>query len=189
MTTSSELLLVSYGRYSTDVQDSIADQLAMNDETAIELEGQIVATVTDEGISRSIFDRPGLMGTLKYIEQHPEVGGLIVPQTDRLIGDLRQHFHVFQALDSAGVDLYSYDGKEDYADEDYIGRLEEKSVQAAQEVRRTRKRVRKSLRMKNRTGRFTTRPPFGLRMKPLTDPSTGEPLPPGATLITAAGRP
>lgn len=176
--------LVSYARYSTDAQSSIADQLAMNADTAGDVGGEIVATFTDAAVSRSKRRRPGLDDMLAYVEtNHPD--GVVVPQLDRLIGDLAQHVELLARFEVLGLRLFTYDGEVDYLDEDAIGDVEQSSVAASAEVRRARKRTRKALKAKNRAGRYTTRPPFGLRMKPLLDPATGAELPRGATLVVA----
>ena len=49
---------VAYERFSTDNQSSTKEQMAVNEEIAEEAGGSIVMHFTDEGIPRSLSDRP-----------------------------------------------------------------------------------------------------------------------------------
>ena len=180
-------LAIDYARYSRDTQDSVQDQHDMNDESALDIGVKIVARFDDEAISRTVQDREGLTAALEYLEAHREVQALLIPALDRLIGGLDQHVTIFRALKRLRVRLY-IDGEHlDYSDEEELTKAEQASLNSVAEVRRGRKRVRKALRVKNRNGRYTSRPPFGLRMKPLVG-ADGRELPAGAVLLDAKGR-
>jgi DNA invertase Pin-like site-specific DNA recombinase len=180
-------LAIGYGRYSRDTQDSLEDQHAMNEESALDIGVKIVERFGDEAVSRTVQDRAELMKALAYLETHRDVRVLLIPALDRLIGGLDQHVTIFRTLKRLKVRLY-IDGEHlDYTNEEALTQAEQASLNSVAEVRRGRKRVRKALRVKNRNGRYTSRPPFGLRMKPLVGPD-GRELPPGAVLLDEKGR-
>lgn len=172
---------------SQDTQASLPEQHDMNAETADDLQATVIGSFEDDAVSRSIGDRPGLSSMLRFLDDHPEVNCVIIPQWDRLVGGLDQHTSIVNRLRFGGLALHTYDREVDYTDDDQLTELERSTTSSVEEVRRVRKRVRRALRSKVRSGLYASRPPFGLTMKPVLTPD-GKPVPEGQVLLDDRGR-
>lgn len=72
-------------RCSTDQQEhSTADQLAEIRAWCSAQGLRLVRVFEDEGVSGSVLDRPGLLALLRYVEDHPEGGTLVLWRRNRL---------------------------------------------------------------------------------------------------------
>jgi DNA invertase Pin-like site-specific DNA recombinase len=184
-----EELAAEYTRFSTLDQGSTAEQKAINHEIAAEEGIKIVASFKDEGLSRSLAERPGLMEVFQYFEANPQVGFLIVNELERLTAGVGQRQAITALCKRLGITIVTEDmGRIDPHDEDKMFEADQRAVAAKGEVLKVRRRVRRNLRAKVRAGSTVAlRPPYGIRMKPLVLPD-GTVLPSGVAMLDGAGR-
>lgn len=183
-----EQLAVDYSRFSTELQGSIAEQQGTNDEVAEEERLKILARFQDEGVSRSLSDRHGLRDLFAYLEQHSEVGFIVVNELERLTAGIHQRGEIVRLCKRLRITIVTEDiGRIDPFDEDKMQEADERAVRAAGEVLKIRRRTRRSLRQKVMAGTIAMRPAYGTRMKPLLG-LDGEPLPSGMRVVDGNGR-
>lgn len=80
----SSRLGVGYTRYSTEEQGSTAEQRAINEMIAADHGVTLLETFTDEGVSRTLADRPGLRELFDCLEARREVRFLVVNELERI---------------------------------------------------------------------------------------------------------
>lgn len=178
-----------YTRYSTEEQGSTAEQKAINAELADENDIELVASFSDEGLSRSLSDRPGLVDLFQYLEAHPDVQFVIVNELERLTAGIEQRHQVVSLCKRLNVAIVTEDiGVINPHDEDKMHEADQRAVTAKGEVLKVRRRTRRSLRakVKSRTS-VVMRPAYGVRMVPLVTPD-GIELPSGMAMIDASGK-
>lgn len=182
-------LAVGYTRYSTEEQGSTPEQVGINDEIAADEAVEIVHTFSDEGVSRTMSDRPGLTAMFAYLEAHPEVGFIIVNELERMTAGIGQRQAITSLCKRLRVTIITEDmGAIDPHDEDKMHEADQRAVAAKGEVLKVRRRTRRNLRAKVRSGTIVAmRPCFGVQMKPLVTPS-GEVLPSGVRMLDSEGR-
>lgn len=180
---------VSYTRYSTEDQGSTADQQGINEEIADEHEIAIVASFHDEGLSRSLNERPGLIDVFDYLETHPEVRYLHVNELERMTAGIDQRAQVTRLCKRLGITIVTEDmGMIDPHDEDKMHEADERAIRSKGEVLKIRRRVKRTLRQKVRNGSAVImRPPYGVRMVPLVT-EDGIELPSGVSMIDSNGK-
>lgn len=161
-------LAVSYARFSTDKQESTTEQFGINDDIGEDEGIEVVEHFKDEGVSRSVGDRPGLLAMLAYLEAHPEVGYIIVNELERLTSGIEQRAEITRLCQRLDITIVTEDmGQIDPFDETKMLEADQRSVASKQEVVKVSRRTRRNLRKKVQGGRMAFRPPFGVRMKPL----------------------
>jgi DNA invertase Pin-like site-specific DNA recombinase len=181
-------LAVDYSRFSTEAQSSIPEQQGINDELAIDEAVTIVKRFTDEGVSRSLRERPGLQEMFAYLEETPEVGFIIVNELERLTAGVSQRDDVVRLCKRLHLTLVTEDmGRIDPHDDEKMQQADERAVKAAAEVLKIRRRTRRNLRQKVLLGTVAMRPAFGVRMTPIIG-LDGQPLPPGTHLRDVRGK-
>lgn len=180
---------VSYTRYSTEEQGSTADQLAINDELADEDGIVLVARFEDEGLSRSLSERQGLVAMFDYIQSHPNVRYIIVNELERLTAGVGQRAEVVRLCKKHDVTIVTEDiGTIDPWDDEKMQEADERAVRSQGEVLKIRRRTKRSLRARARNKTSVIfRPPYGVRMVPLVL-DDGTVLPSGASMIDASGK-
>ncbi|MCU1621311.1 MAG: recombinase [Frankiales bacterium] len=178
---------VGYARFSTDKQESTDEQHAINDELAAEAGIKIVARFADEAQSRSKRRRPAFLKMLAYLEQHHDVGWVVVAVTDRLTGDLAQAVAWADFAEDHDVRLKTRAGDVMPLNAAHQVNAAHEAVAAYAEVVKMRERTRSQMRAKVRAGTVAMRPCFGVRSKPLFM-ADGSPLPEGAVLVDEKGR-
>lgn len=176
---------VGYTRYSTDKQGSTTEQLATNEELALEDDVTLLKQFSDEGLSRTINDRPGLMDMFAFIEAHPEVGYIIVNELERLTYGISQRAEVTKICKRLGITIIEDVGSIDPHDEEAMHKADERAITSQGEVLKIRRRVRRNLKVKVKNGTIVMRPPYGTRMKPLVMPD-GTVLPSGVSMLDNA---
>lgn len=184
---------VGYTRYSTENQGSTAEQVAINEEVAAEEDVTLVRHFKDEGISRSISDRPGLRELFAYLEDHPEVGFLVVNELERMTAGVNQRQEIIRICKRLRITVVTEDmGCIDPHDEDKMHEADQRAVAAKGEVLKVRRRTRRNLRQKIRSKNVVAmRPPYGVRMKPLVmknPDGTETELPSGMSMLDSQGR-
>jgi DNA invertase Pin-like site-specific DNA recombinase len=183
-----ERLGISYARYSTDRQGSIPEQEAVNGEVAAEAGVRLVAWFSDAAVSRSLADREGLAEAFAYLEANREVRFVVVNELERLTAGVAQRAKVVELCKRLGVTIVTEDlGAIDPYDDEAMFEADQRAVAGHGEVLKVRRRTRRALKAKVRSGVVQMRPPFGVRMKPVLGPD-GQPLPPGTRLVDAGGR-
>jgi DNA invertase Pin-like site-specific DNA recombinase len=181
-------LAVDYSRFSTEAQSSVPEQQGINDELAIDEELTIVKRFTDEGLSRSLRERPGLQEMFAYLEQTPEVGFIVVNELERLTAGVSQRDEVIRICKRLHLTLVTEDmGRIDPHDDEKMQQADERAVKAAAEVLKIRRRTRRNLRQKVINGVVAMRPAYGTRMVPIVGPD-GQPLPAGTHLRDVRGK-
>lgn len=180
---------ISYTRYSTEEQGSTADQQGVNEELADEHGIEIVASFHDEGLSRTLNERPGLLDGFDFLETHPKVRFIIVNELERMTAGIDQRAQVTRLSKRLGITIVTEDmGMIDPHDEEKMHEADERAVRSKAEVLKIRRRVRRSLRQKVRNGSSVImRPPYGVRMVPLVT-DDGVTLPSGMTMIDSNGK-
>ena len=160
---------MGYTRYSTEEQGSTAEQRAINEAIAADHGVALLATFTDEGVSRTLADRPGLREVFDYLEANREVRFLVVNELERITAGVGQRQQITSVCKRLGVTLVTEDvGLIDPHDEDAMYDADVRAVNAKGEVLKVRRRTRRNLRAKVISGSTVAmRPPFGVRMKPL----------------------
>ena len=160
---------VGYTRYSTDEQGSTTEQRAINEAIAADHGISLLATFTDEGVSRTLADRPGLREVFGYLEANREVRFLIVNELERITAGVGQRQEITSLCKRLGITLVTEDvGLIDPHDEDAMHDADLRAVNAKGEVLKVRRRTRRNLRAKVINGSTVAmRPPYGVRMKPL----------------------
>ena len=181
---------IAYARFSTQKQGSIAEQNAVNAEVAaahgVRIEGD--AWFEDAGVSRSLSDRDGLMAGFRYLEEHREVRFIVVNELERLTAGVAQRAKVVELCKRLGITILTEDiGAIDPFDEDKMLEADQRAVSGHGEVLKIRRRTRRSLKAKVRSGTVAMRPAFGTRMKPLLG-ANGEELPAGTRLVDSQGK-
>ncbi len=173
---------VAYARFSTDRQSSVEDQHRLNQTLAQEWGVRLLAHFSDEAQSRSLSERRGLTGLLEFVREHREVGFIVVNELERITGDLRQRVVLSDICQELDVAILTEDGKVDPFDEEHQQGADERAVGASAEVRKVRKRTRRSMKAKVVAGTVMMRPAFGTRMKPVLGPD-GQPVPRGMRVV------
>ena len=160
---------VGYTRYSTDEQGSTAEQRAINGAVASEHGIVLVDSFADEGVSRSLADRPGLLELVDYLETNLDVRYLVVNELERLTAGVGQRQQITTVCKRLGITLVTEDmGLIDPHDEDAMYDADVRAVNAKGEVLKVRRRTRRNLRAKVAAGSTVAmRPAYGVRMKPL----------------------
>lgn len=160
---------VGYTRYSTEEQGSTAEQRAINDMIAADHGVTLLETFTDEGVSRTLADRPGLREVFDYLEAHRDVRFLVVNELERITAGVGQRQKITSFCKRLGITLVTEDvGLIDPHDEDAMYDADVRAVNAKGEVLKVRRRTRRNLRAKVVAGSTVAmRPPYGVRMKPL----------------------
>ena len=183
-----ERLGISYARYSTDRQGSIPEQEAVNAEVAADAGVRLVAWFSDAAVSRSLSDRPGLQDAFAYLEEHREVRFVVANELERLTAGVAQRAKVVELCKRLGVTIVTEDlGAIDPFDDEAMFEADQRAVAGHGEVLKVRRRTRRALKAKVRSGVVQMRPPFGVRMKPVLG-ADGQPLPPGTRLVDAGGK-
>lgn len=165
----SSRLGVGYTRYSTEEQGSTAEQRAINEMIAADHGVTLLETFTDEGVSRTLADRPGLRELFDCLEARREVRVLVVNELERITAGVGQRQQITSLCKRLGITLVTEDvGLIDPHDEDAMYDADVRAVNAKGEVLKVRRRTRRNLRAKVVAGSTVAmRPPFGVRMKPL----------------------
>jgi len=160
---------VGYTRYSTEEQGSTAEQVAINEMIAADHGVRLLETFTDEGVSRTLADRPGLQELFDYLEANRQVRFLVVNELERITAGVGQRQKITSLCKRLGITLVTEDsGLIDPHDEDAMYDADVRAVNAKGEVLKVRRRTRRNLRAKVVAGSTVAmRPPFGVRMKPL----------------------
>lgn len=160
---------IGYTRYSTEEQGSTVEQRAINEGIAAEHGITLLETFTDEGVSRTLADRPGLRDVFDYLEANRDVRYLVVNELERITAGVGQRQRITSLCKRLGVTLVTEDiGLIDPHDEDAMYDADVRAVNAKGEVLKVRRRTRRNLRAKVVSGSTVAmRPPFGVRMKPL----------------------
>lgn len=160
---------MGYTRYSTEDQGSTAEQRAINEAIGADHGVTLLATFTDEGVSRTLADRPGLREVFDYLEANREVRFLVVNELERITAGVGQRQQITALCKRLGITLVTEDvGLIDPHDEDAMYDADVRAVNAKGEVLKVRRRTRRNLRAKVVNGSTVAmRPPFGVRMKPL----------------------
>lgn len=183
-----EQLGVTYSRFSSEKQGSIAEQDGINDDVADDEGVRIVARFADEGLSRSLAERPDLMKLFAHLESHPEVGFIVINELERLTAGLGQRMKVIELCQRLRVTILTEDiGRIDPFDEMKMAEADQRALTANMEVLKIRRRTKRNLRQKVIAGTVAMRPAFGTRMKPLVAPD-GTVLPSGARLLGENGK-
>ena len=178
---------VGYSRFSTPKQGSIADQRARNDELAAENGVVLVARFADEGVSRELADRQDLQRLFDYLEEHAEVGFIVVNELERMTAGVGQRDVVARLCKRLRVTILEDQGAIDPFDEQAMHEADQRAVLASGEVLKGRRRTRRSLRQRVLAGTVAMRPAYGTRMKALLAPD-GTELPHGARMLDATGK-
>lgn len=159
------VLGLAYERFSTDNQSSTEEQMAVNEELAEDEGVTIVHHFDDEGIPRSLSDRPGLLAMFDYVEEHSEIRFIVVNELERLTAGISQRAKVTSMCKRLGITLLTEDmGLIDPHDEDKMHEADQRAVASAGEVLKIRRRTRRMLRQKARRGVSILRPPYGTQM-------------------------
>ncbi|WP_344113126.1 recombinase family protein [Nocardioides humi] len=168
-TSTAPRLGVGYTRYSTEEQGSTAEQRAINEMIAADHGITVLETFTDEGVSRTLADRPGLQELFDHLESHREVRFLVVNELERITAGVGQRQKITSLCKRLGITLVTEDvGLIDPRDEDAMYDADVRAVNAKGEVLKVRRRTRRNLRAKVVAGSTVAmRPPYGVRMKPL----------------------
>lgn len=180
---------ISYTRYSTEEQGSTPEQQGINEELAAEDEIGVVASFHDEGLSRSLSERPDLMSAFEYLETHRNVRYLIVNELERLTAGIGQRQKIAALCKRLGVTIVTEDmGAIDPHDDEKMHIADRRAVDSEGELLKVRRRTKRSLRSRVRSGRSVVmRPCYGIRMVPLVTPD-GIELPSGVAMIDGSGR-
>ncbi len=102
--------IIGYCRISTDNQKeegTIEIQQKALIEYAKVNRHELLEVFSDEGISGGLENRPGLSELFDYLEEHPEVDGVLIFKLDRLARDLYIQEHLIKKLEELGKKLYS----------------------------------------------------------------------------------
>jgi site-specific DNA recombinase len=160
---------VGYTRYSTDEQGSTAEQMAINEGIAADHGIVLKETFTDEGVSRTLADRPGLRKLFDYLEANRDVRFLVVNELERITAGVGQRQQITALCKRLGITLATEDvGLVDPHDEEAMYDADVRAVNAKGEVLKVRRRTRRNLRAKVVSGSTVAmRPAYGVRMKPL----------------------
>ena len=180
---------VQYTRFSTLQQGSTAQQKSTNEDTAL-LDGvSIVKHFQDEGLSRTIHDRPGLLEMFDYLGEHPEIDHIVVNELERLTCGLSQRQDVARLCRRHGITILTEDiGSIDPRNDQKMNEADERAVKSHAEVIKVARRTRRALRAKVKDeGTVVIRPPYGIRNKPVIGPD-GQELPPGTVLLNERGK-
>ncbi len=160
---------MGYTRYSTEEQGSTVEQRAINEAVAADHGITLQATFTDEGVSRTLTDRPGLREVFDYLEANRDVRYLVVNELERITAGVGQRQQITAVCKRLGITLVTEDvGLIDPHDEDAMHDADLRAVNAKGEVLKVRRRTRRNLRAKVVSGSTVAmRPAYGVRMKPL----------------------
>jgi len=160
---------VGYTRYSTEEQGSTFEQRAINKGIAADHGITLQETFTDEGVSRTLADRPGLTEVFHYLEANREVRYLVVNELERITAGVGQRQRITALCKRLGITLVTEDvGLIDPHDEEAMYDADVRAVNAKGEVLKVRRRTRRNLRAKVLSGSTVAmRPAYGVRMKPL----------------------
>lgn len=160
---------VGYTRYSTEEQGSTAEQRTINEGIAADHGITLRETFTDEGVSWTLADRPGLREVFDYLEANRDVRYLVVNELERITSGVGQRQQITALCKRLGITLATEDvGLIDPHDEDAMYDADLRAVNAKGEVLKVRRRTRRNLRAKVVSGSTVAmRPAYGVRMKPL----------------------
>lgn len=175
------LLGVAYARFSTDRQSSVEDQHRTNDGIAAAHGIRLLERFSDEAVSRTLSERRGLSALLQYLQEHREARYIVVNELERITGDLRQRVALSDICQELEVTILIEDGAVDPFDDEQQQVADKAAVDASAEVRKVRKRTRRSMKAKVTAGSVMMRPAFGTRMKPVVGPD-GQIVPAGMRL-------
>lgn len=95
------LRLVGYCRVSTENQaqeGTIEIQKLALSEYAKAQGHELVKVFSDEGVSGSSTDRPGLTDVYDYLENHPDINGVLITSLDRLARSMRDQENIIYEL-------------------------------------------------------------------------------------------
>ena len=104
--------VVGYARVSTDNQRE-EGTIEIQEKALVDyarVNGYALSQVfKDEGVSgaKELENRPGLVELFDYIEEHPEVEGILIHKLDRLARDLYIQEHLIRKLEELGKKLVS----------------------------------------------------------------------------------
>ena len=102
--------LIGYCRVSTENQKeegTIEIQKSALAEYAINNGFELVHVFCDDGVSGGLEDRPGLSELFSYLEEHPEVDGVLIYKLDRLARDLYIQEHLIKKMEGLHKTLVS----------------------------------------------------------------------------------
>ncbi len=111
--------VIGYCRVSTDNQKeegTITQQQTALQEYSQSKKFDLIRIFSDEGISGGLEDRPALSALFDYLEEHPEVEGVLIFKLDRLARDLYIQEHLIKKLEGLNKKLISI--KEPHLDSD-----------------------------------------------------------------------
>ena len=183
-----EKLGIDYARFSLQKQASIPEQQEINADVAAEHGVRLVARFDDPAVSRSLADREGLLEAFAYLEAHRDVRYIIVNELERLTAGVSQRARVVELCKRLEITILTEDmGAIDPFDEEKMHEADQRAVAGQGEVLKIRRRTRRSLKAKVRSGTVAMRPAFGTRMKPVTGPD-GQELPKGTRLVDGQGK-
>lgn len=101
---------IAYARVSTDNQreeGTIRVQEHAITQFAHKLKLEIQEVFRDDGVSGGLESRPGLAAMFDYLEDHPEVEGILIFKLDRLARNLYIQEHLIQKIQALGKRLIS----------------------------------------------------------------------------------
>jgi site-specific DNA recombinase len=102
--------IAGYCRVSTENQKeegTIAIQRAALKEYAEAKGYELVEVFSDDGVSGGLEHRPGLSTLFEYLEEHPEVAGVLIWKLDRLARDLMIQENLIRDFEKRGKSLIS----------------------------------------------------------------------------------
>lgn len=105
-----DMKLIGYCRVSTENQkkEGTIELQRSNLTEYAEREGhELVRVFEDEGVSGGMEKRPGLARLFSYLEDEPEIGGVLIYKLDRLARDLYIQEHLIKKFEELEVRLIS----------------------------------------------------------------------------------
>lgn len=161
--------VVSYARVSTEDQAkhgySLPSQTEACHKYAVERDWEVVAEISDDGVSGAAFVRPGL-DRIRDMAQAGEIQGVVVYEIDRLSRKLAHQLIIEEELGKAGVSVHYVLG--DYEDTDE-GQLMKQIRGAIAEFERAKiqERMRRGRRASVKSGNVLVHghPPYGYRLE------------------------
>ena len=102
--------LIGYCRVSTDNQKeegTIEIQKSALSEYGRNSGLELLRTFSDEGVSGGLEDRPALSELFSYLEENPEIDGVLIYKLDRLARDLYIQEHLIKKLEGLNKKLIS----------------------------------------------------------------------------------
>lgn len=152
-----------YARYSTDKQNprSIADQVRVCSEYAARLGGEVALVFSDEAISGSIAERPGLAALQDAVRER-RVDAVVCEDLSRIGRDIGDNDRVLKRFRSWGAALLAVDG---FSTENSgaIVMSAMKSAMAEEYLRELKQRTRRGLEGSHAQGKSTGGRCYGYR--------------------------